>query len=87
VLLFRIGVSDVTIEELQHLYDGNQLIEAIVEPFSEDGKWIVEFKHTKGGFVVMTDSHGEECHYNDINHASRSAMKVGFKQVRIETLK
>ncbi|MDC0612360.1 hypothetical protein OAP63_16645 [Vibrio sp.] len=75
----------MTIEELQSLYKGNLLVEAIIEPFSEEGKWIVEFKHAQGGFVVMTDPHGEECHYNDVGHASRSAMEVGFKQVRIES--
>lgn len=77
----------MTIEELQSLYQGNQLLEAIVEPFSEEGKWIVEFKHAEGGIVVMTDLRGEECHYSDVTHAYRSAMEVGFKQVRIESSK
>ncbi|EGU33391.1 hypothetical protein VIS19158_14709 [Vibrio scophthalmi LMG 19158] len=32
----------------------------------------------------LTDVHGEECHYGDLNLASKSAMAVGFNQVRVE---
>lgn len=75
----------MTIDELQNLYKGNLLVEAIVEPFSEEGKWIVEFRHADGGIVLITDPNGGECHYSNIDHASRTAMEVGFKQVRIES--
>ncbi len=77
----------MTIDELQSLYKGKMLLEAIVEPFSEEGKWIVEFRHADGGIVVITDPNGGECHYSNIDLASRSAMEVGFKQVRIESSK
>ena len=55
-----------------------------IEPSAQEGSWIVEFRHARGGFVLLTDSHGEECHYIDVDLASKSAMAVGFKQVRIE---
>ncbi|WP_047043446.1 hypothetical protein [Vibrio mexicanus] len=74
----------MTINELRTLYRDNQLIEAIIEPSVQEGTWIVEFRHQRGGFVLLTDAHGEECHYGDLNLASKSAMAVGFKQVRIE---
>lgn len=45
---------------------------------------VVEFRHARGGFVFLTDSHGEECLYEDLDAASKSAMAVGFQQVRIE---
>ncbi|CAH0542950.1 hypothetical protein [Vibrio marisflavi] len=75
----------MTITELRNLYRENQLVEAIIEPSSEEGNWIVEFRHTRGGFVLLTDIHGEEYHYKDLDVASKSAMAVGFKQVRIES--
>ncbi|MYM61075.1 hypothetical protein [Vibrio tetraodonis] len=74
----------MTINELRSLYRENQLVEAIIEPSAEEGTWIVEFRHTRGGFVLLTDVHGEECHYPDLDMASKSAMAVGFSQVRVE---
>ena len=76
----------MTIEELKILYRDDLLVEAIVEPFSvEEGLWIVEFRHVQGGFVLLTDDHGEECCYSNLDLASMSAMEVGFKQVRVES--
>ncbi|GAA5648513.1 MULTISPECIES: hypothetical protein [Vibrio] len=74
----------MTLAELRNLYRDNKLVEAIIEPSSEEGTWIVEFRHERGGFVPLTDAHGEECHYVDLDMASKSAMAVGFKQVRVE---
>lgn len=74
----------MTVTELRYLYREHKLVEAIIEPSAEEGTWIVEFRHAKGGFVLLTDSHGEECHYENLDLASKSAMAVGFQQVRIE---
>ncbi len=74
----------MTVTELRELYKDNQLIEAIVEPSMYDGQWIIEFKHRRGGFVILTDAQGEECLYSDLDDASKSAMSVGFHQIRIE---
>lgn len=74
----------MTINELRHLYREQLLLEAIIEPSAQEGCWIVEFRHARGGFVLLTDSHGEECHYMNLDLASKSAMAVGFKQVRVE---
>ncbi|WP_076589780.1 hypothetical protein [Vibrio ostreicida] len=74
----------MTLNELRNLYRENQLVEAIIEPSSQEGSWIVEFRHTRGGLVLLTDAHGQECHYIDIDLASKSAMAVGFSQVRVE---
>ncbi|BDR12302.1 hypothetical protein [Vibrio sp. STUT-A11] len=74
----------MTINELRHLFRENQLVEAIIEPSIQEGGWVVEFRHTRGGFVFLTDNHGEECLYEDLDAASKSAMAVGFQQVRIE---
>lgn len=74
----------MTITELKLLYREKQLVEAIIEPSIQDGSWVVEFRHARGGFVLLTDSHGEECQYLDLDLASKSAMAVGFNQVRIE---
>lgn len=75
----------MTITELRNLYRENKLIEAIIEPSSQEGCWIVEFRHHRGGFVLLTDAHGDECQYEDLDIASKSAMAVGFKQVRVES--
>ncbi len=37
----------MTITELRNLYRENQLVEAIIEPSSEEGAWIVEFRHQR----------------------------------------
>ena len=73
------------ITELRDLYRENKLIEAIIEPSFQEGHWIVEFRHCRGGFVLLTDSQGDECQYTDLDLASKSAMEVGFKQVRVES--
>ena len=74
----------MTINELRHLFRDNQLVEAIIEPSIQEGGWVVEFRRARGGFVCLTDSHGEECLYDDLDTASNSALAVGFQQVRIE---
>ncbi|MDB1122848.1 hypothetical protein [Vibrio algarum] len=74
----------MTLTELRTLYQENQLIEAIIEPSVQDGTWIVEFRHAHGGLVLLTDSEGEGCQYLDLDVASKSAMAVGFNQVRVE---
>ncbi|MDG3084733.1 hypothetical protein P7F88_00950 [Vibrio hannami] len=74
----------MTLTELRTLYRDEQLLEAIIEPSIQDGGWVVEFRHAKGGFVPLTDARGEECQYYDLDLASKSAMAVGFKQVRVE---
>ncbi|MEZ8826864.1 hypothetical protein [Vibrio sp. 10N.261.55.A7] len=74
----------MTITELRSLYREDKLVEAIIEPSVQEGSWVVEFRHARGGFVLLTDSHGGECHYMDLDLASKSAMAVGFSQVRIE---
>ena len=74
----------MTINELRALYRDNQLVEAIIEQSAEEGLWVVEFRHAEGGFLLLTDVHGEECHYGNLDIASKSAMAVGFNQVRIE---
>lgn len=73
----------MTVTELRRLYKDKQLIEAIIESSIEEESWIVEFRHNRGGLVLLTDEHGQECHYQDADEASRSALDVGFKQVRI----
>lgn len=73
----------MTLTELRHLYRDNELVEAIIEPIN-DGVWGVEFRHVNGGFMPLTDSRGEACHYDDLDSASKFAMAVGFRQVRVE---
>jgi len=74
----------MTLTELKVLYRKNQLVEAIIEPSVQDGTWIVEFRNTQGGLVLLTDAEGEGCQYLDLDVASQSAMLVGFNQVRVE---
>jgi hypothetical protein len=74
----------MTLSELRTLYRDQQLVEAIIEPSIQNGNWVVEFRHAKGGFVLLTDANGEECQYFDLDLASKTAMAVGFKQVRVE---
>ncbi|MGX9419485.1 hypothetical protein ACXJY6_19105 [Vibrio sp. RC27] len=76
----------MTLEELRTMYRANLLVEAIAEPLEEQGDWLIEFRHIQGGFVVLTHSNGETCHYSDLHYASQSAREVGFKQVRVESI-
>ena len=74
----------MTITELKYLFHQDLLAEAIIEPAESEGGWIVEFRHKQGGFVMLADIHGAECQYNDLDKASKSALAVGFTEVRIE---
>lgn len=74
----------MTLAQLRELYQAQQLVEAIIEPSSQEGLWVVEFRYQSGGFVCLTDEHGEECRYVDWDSASHSAIAVGFHQVRID---
>lgn len=77
----------MTINELRVLYRSKRLVEAIVEPADEeDGAWVVEFRDCEGVILALTDPQGEQCYYTDLDSASRSAMAVGFSQVRVEDL-
>ena len=62
----------MTLNELRNLYRENLLVEAIIEPSIQEGAWVVEFRHMGGGFVLLTDVHGEECHYTRISTWHRS---------------
>lgn len=73
----------MTVTELRRLYQEKQLLEAIIESSIEEEDWIVEFRHHRGGLVLLTDEHGQECHYQNMDDASRLALDVGFRQVRI----
>ncbi|KXI21613.1 hypothetical protein [Photobacterium sanguinicancri] len=73
----------MTLTELQGLYARSDLVEAVVEPSIQEGGWIVEFRHRRGGFVPLTDGAGSEQCYQDIDTASERAFEVGFHQVRI----
>ncbi|MFV0575479.1 MAG: hypothetical protein ACK5NC_08750 [Vibrio sp.] len=73
----------MTVTELRRLYQEKQLVEAIIESSMEEQDWIVEFRHDRGGLVLLTDEYGNECHYQDVDEASRSVLDIGFKQVRI----
>ncbi len=75
----------MTLEELRTLYRANLLVEAVAEPCAEQGLWSLEFRHVRGGFVLLTDELGEECHYHNLDLVSRSALAVGFKQLRVES--
>ncbi|PMH44360.1 hypothetical protein BCU68_12570 [Vibrio sp. 10N.286.49.B3] len=75
----------MTVTELRRLYRDNALVEAIIEPAAQEGSWVLEFRHVKGGLVALTDPLGEECQYGDLDTATKSAMVVGFQQVRIES--
>lgn len=75
----------MTKSELRQLYINNELVEAIIEPAAQDGYWIVEFRHEKGGFVPLTNEDGEDRRYTDLDEASESALEVGFYQVRVES--
>ncbi|CAM3109928.1 thymidylate kinase [Vibrio rarus] len=76
----------MTINELRVLYRSERLVEAIVEQADQGGLWVVEFRDSHGGILALTDPQGEQRHYSDINSASKSAMAVGFNQVRVEEL-
>ncbi|OBT16368.1 thymidylate kinase [Vibrio sp. UCD-FRSSP16_10] len=76
----------MTINELRVLYRSERLVEAIVEQSSQDGLWLVEFRDSHGGILALTDPQGEQHYYSDLDSASKSAMAVGFSQVRVEIL-
>lgn len=76
----------MTLDQLQRLYQQRCLLEAYVEPSVDLQSWVVVFRHSEGGVVSLTDGHGIEQRYGDIDLASEQALRVGFHQVRIVDL-
>lgn len=84
-MIFIFGKDAVmtTLSELKLMYQEEQLVEAVIEPILVEDSWIVEFRHVRGGLVLLTDFKGGEMKYRDLESASKSALAVGFNQVRI----
>ncbi|CED72426.1 putative uncharacterized protein [Aliivibrio wodanis] len=83
IFIFGKDAGMTTLSELKLMYQEDQLIEAVIEPTMAEGTWIVEFRHIRGGLVLLTDLKGGEMKYRDLESASKSALSVGFNQVRI----
>lgn len=49
-----------TLSELKLMYQEDQLVEAVIEPVIVEDSWIVEFRHVRGGLVLLTDLKGGE---------------------------
>lgn len=73
----------MTKSELQSLYNQNMLVEAVIEQSMLEEGWILEFRHTKGGLVPLTDYQGVEKCFSSVDDASDHAMDVGFDLVRV----
>ena len=73
----------MTKTELRALYHQDMLVEAVVEHSLLTDAWIVEFRHSRGGFVPLTDISGAERTFDDPDIATDHAMEVGFNQVRV----
>ena len=83
IFIFGKDVVMTTLSELKLMYQEDQLVEAVIEPVVVEESWIVEFRHVRGGLVLLTDMKGGEMTYRDLESASKSALAVGFNQVRI----
>lgn len=73
----------MTKTELRSLYGKDMLVEAVVEHSLLTDGWIVEFRHSRGGLVPLTDFNGVERSFGDVDAATENAQDVGFNQVRI----
>lgn len=73
----------MTKSDLRTLYNRDMLVEAVVEHSLLTEGWIVEFRHSRGGLVPLTDSNGTERCFGNLDAASENALDVGFNQVRI----
>lgn len=73
----------MTKSELRALYQKDMLVEAVVEHSLLTDAWIVEFRHSRGGYVPLTDRNGEERIFSDPDDATDYAMDIGFSQVRV----
>ena len=69
--------------ELRSLYGRDMLVEAVIEHSLLTDGWIVEFRHSRGGLVPLTDINGVERSFGDIDSATENALDIGFNQVRI----
>lgn len=73
----------MTKSDLRSLYNRDMLVEAVVEHSLLTDGWIVEFRHSRGGLVPLTDGSGVERSFGDVDTATENALDVGFNQVRI----
>lgn len=83
IFIFVKDAVMTTLSELKLMYQEDQLVEAVIESAMVEDTWIVEFRHVHGGLVLLTDMKGGELKYRDLESASKSALAVGFNQVRI----
>lgn len=74
----------MTVEELTRLFQRGALLEAVVEPYSYRGLWLLAFTTEQGELIVTTDESGEERHFSTADDACRQAMRIGFSQARVE---
>ena len=73
----------MTKNELRALFEDELLIEAVVEHSMLHEGWILEFRHSRGGMLTLTDFDGTERQFSSIADASDHALEVGFSLVRI----
>ncbi|GAM65917.1 thymidylate kinase [Vibrio ishigakensis] len=60
------------------MYRDQRLVEAIIEPADQEGSYVVEFRDSQGGILALTDLHGEQCHYHDLDSALRVQWQWAF---------
>ncbi len=75
--------NKMTKTELRSLYNQDMLVEAVVEHSLLTDAWILEFRHSRGGYVPLTDINGDEQVFEDPDMAMDRAMEIGFNQVRV----
>lgn len=73
----------MTKSELRTLFGRDMLVEAVVEHSLLNDGWIVEFRHSRGGLVPLTDIDGVERSFGNLDAATENAQDIGFHQVRI----
>ena len=73
--------------DLQHAqaeFELGRLVEAVIEPSSNDNGWRVLFVNRDGEQSPLTDQTGTEKSYHTLDNATEVTREVGFISARVE---
>ena len=72
------------IDQVQLLFEGGKLSEAIMEPSPTGNGWLLEFRAQDGELIKLTTHGGEERLFRSLDAATNTARRIGFPSARVE---
>jgi len=71
-------------EQARAEYGAGHLKEALMEPAATGNGWMLLFRDDQGQLQTLTDHHGHERLFKDLDAAAELAHRIGFALVNVE---